>query len=57
VLIEPDARAWTRAAHKQMPILAPALCAVWQRVASDGVVVPESVRQKTLRELKYCPLP
>ena len=50
-----DAREWTRAANKQMPIIAPALCAVWQRVESDGINIPESAMEKTLKELKYCP--
>ena len=51
-----DAREWTRNASKQMPVLGPALCAVWQRIAADGVVIPESAMDKTIRELKYCPV-
>ena len=51
-----EARAWTHAAYKQMPVIAPALCAVWQRVEADGVAIPESTMEKTIRELKYCPI-
>lgn len=50
-----DAREWTRNASRQMPVIAPALCAVWQRVAADGIAIPESAMEKTIRELKYCP--
>jgi len=50
-----DAREWTRNASKQMPVIAPALCAIWQRVAADGIAIPESAMEKTIRELKYCP--
>ncbi|MBV6394825.1 MAG: hypothetical protein HFACDABA_00395 [Anaerolineales bacterium] len=50
-----DARQWTRNASRQMPVIAPALCAVWQRVAADEIAIPESALEKTIRELKYCP--
>ncbi len=51
-----DAREWTRAAHKQMPIIAPAVCGVWQRVKSDlGDAIPNGTMEKVISELKYCP--
>jgi hypothetical protein len=50
-----DARAWTRNAYKQMPVIAPALCGVWQRVAAE-ISLPSAFVDKVVNELPACPV-
>jgi hypothetical protein len=49
-----DARELTRSAQKQMPIIAPALCGVWQRVQAENAI-PNLFMDKVLQELSACP--
>ena len=53
-----DARNLTRKTADLMPVLQPALCAVWQRVEDDpaGTIPPAQV-EKMKAELGYCPYP
>lgn len=53
-----DARDLTRKTSNSMPILEPALCALWQRVESDPIS-PITLAQveKMKNELHYCPYP
>jgi hypothetical protein len=53
-----DARNLTRKTADLMPVLQPALCAVWQRVGGDpaGKIPPAQV-EKMKAELGYCPYP
>ena len=53
-----DARDLTRNTANAMPILEPALCAVWQRVESDpSTTIPLAQIEKMKAELGYCPYP
>lgn len=53
-----DARDLTRKTAGLMPILRPALCAVWQRVEGDAAAtIPTSQIEKMKEELVYCPYP
>jgi hypothetical protein len=53
-----DARDLTRDAANAMPILEPALCAVWQRVEADSsTTIPYAQIEKMKTELGYCPYP
>jgi hypothetical protein len=53
-----QARDLTRKTADLMPILRPALCAVWQRVEMDSVAgIPPTQIEKMKVELKYCPYP
>ena len=53
-----DARDLTRKTADLMPILRPALCAIWQRVESDSnaSITPAQI-EKMKEELGYCPYP
>jgi len=53
-----DARDLTRKTADLMPVLQPALCAVWQRVGTDpaGTIAPAQI-EKMKEELGYCPYP
>jgi hypothetical protein len=53
-----QARDLTRKTADLMPILRPALCAIWQRVESgpEGAIPPAQV-EKMKAELGYCPYP
>ena len=53
-----DARDLTRKTANFMPILRPALCAIWQRVETDSgnSISPDQI-EKMKAELGYCPLP
>jgi len=51
-----DARDLTRKTAEQMPILRPALCAVWQRVENSTATSISSAQiEKMKEELDYCP--
>jgi len=53
-----DARDLTRKTANLMPILRPALCAVWQRLESDPVgSITTAQIEKMKAELGYCPFP
>jgi hypothetical protein len=53
-----DARDLTRKTADLMPILRPALCAVWQRVGTDpSAGIPSTQIEKMKDELSYCPYP
>ena len=53
-----DARDLTRKTAELMPILRPALCAVWQRVETDpGASITLAQSEKMKDELGYCPYP
>jgi hypothetical protein len=53
-----DARDLTRKTADLMPILRPALCAIWQRVENDASTGITSVQiEKMKNELGYCPYP
>lgn len=53
-----DARDLTRKTADLMPILRPALCAVWQRVEADpSASIPSTQIEKMKDELGYCPYP
>lgn len=53
-----DARDLTRKTADLMPILRPALCAIWQRVETDPVVnITPAQIEKMKDELGYCPYP
>jgi len=53
-----EARDLTRKTAKAMPILRPALCAVWQRVESDSSTsITTAQVEKMKNELRYCPIP
>jgi len=53
-----DARGLTRKTSELMPILRPALCAIWQRVETDpNVSIPTAQIEKMKDELGYCPYP
>ena len=53
-----DARELTRKTAEQMPILRPALCAVWQRVENSSATSILSTQiEKMKEELGYCPYP
>ena len=53
-----DARDLTRKTADLMPILRPALCAVWQRVETDPSADISSTQiEKMKDELSYCPYP
>ncbi len=54
----PEARDLTRKTADLMPILRPALCAVWQRVEreSPGALAADQI-EKMKTELGYCPYP
>lgn len=53
-----DARDLTRKTGNLMPILRPALCAVWQRVGADPAAnMTSSQIEKMKAELGYCPYP
>jgi hypothetical protein len=53
-----DARDLTRRTAGLMPILQPALCAIWQRLETDsgGSIAPAQI-EKMKAELGYCPYP
>ncbi|MGB7875680.1 MAG: hypothetical protein WBL25_14950 [Anaerolineales bacterium] len=53
-----DARDLTRRTANFIPILRPALCAIWQRVELDleTPITPEQI-EKMKAEIVYCPLP
>jgi hypothetical protein len=53
-----EARDLTRQTAEQMPILRPALCALWQRVEADpsAGISPAQI-EKMKEELGYCPYP
>ena len=53
-----DARDLTRKTAEAMPILKPALCAIWQRVEMDptATIAPAQI-EKMKGELGYCPYP
>jgi hypothetical protein len=53
-----DARDLTRKTAELMPILRPALCAIWQRTETESVVsiTPDQI-EKMKDELGYCPYP
>jgi len=53
-----DARDLTRKTADLMPILRPALCAIWQRLEADpiGSITPAQI-EKMKTELGYCPFP
>jgi len=53
-----EARDLTRKIAEQMPILEPALCALWQRVEVDSSagIAPAQI-EKMKEELGYCPYP
>lgn len=53
-----DARDLTRKTADLMPVLRPALCAIWQRLEADpgAAIVPAQV-EKMKTELGYCPYP
>jgi hypothetical protein len=53
-----DARDLTRKTGNFMPILRPALCAIWQRVeAEPGNSITSDQIEKMKAELEYCPVP
>ena len=53
-----DARDLTRKTADLMPILKPALCAIWQRVESDPArSLTQAQIEKMKQELGYCPYP
>ncbi len=53
-----DARDLTRKTADAMPILQPALCAIWQRVEADVAAgIPSAQIEKMKGELGYCPYP
>ena len=53
-----DARDLTRKTADLMPILRPALCAIWQRVETDSEVsITPAQIEKMKDELGYCPYP
>ena len=53
-----DARDLTRNTADAMPILKPALCAVWQRVENDSAAgISAAQIEKMKSELGYCPYP
>jgi len=53
-----DARNLTRKTSDLMPILRPALCAIWQRVETDPAVsITPAQIEKMKEELGYCPYP
>jgi len=53
-----DARVLTRKTSELMPILRPALCAVWQRIETDPAAgIPPVQIEKMKDELGYCPYP
>ncbi len=53
-----DARDLTRKTADLMPVLQPALCAVWQRVEDDPAgTIPSAQVEKMKAELGYCPYP
>ena len=53
-----DARNLTRKTAEQMPILRPALCAIWQRVEVDSPTgITPTLIEKMKNELGYCPYP
>lgn len=53
-----EARDLTRKTGEQMPILRPALCAIWQRVENDPTSgIPSAQIEKVKEELGYCPYP
>ncbi len=53
-----DARDLTRKTADLMPILQPALCAIWQRLEADSAatIAPAQI-EKMKAELGYCPYP
>jgi hypothetical protein len=53
-----DARDLTRKTADAMPILRPALCAIWQRIETDSTagITPAQI-EKMKGELGYCPYP
>jgi len=53
-----EARDMTRKTADSMPILQPALCAIWQRVEaeSNSAITPAQI-EKMKEELGYCPYP
>ena len=53
-----DARNLTRKTADLMPILAPSLCGIWQRVETEpaGAIAPAQI-EKMKAELGYCPYP
>lgn len=53
-----EARKLTMDAAGQMPILRPALCALWQRVAADGALsLPDRAAAAQIQtDLHYCPM-
>ena len=53
-----DARDLTRKTANLMPILRPALCAIWQRAETDPIVsITPAQIEKMKDELGYCPYP
>ena len=53
-----EARDLTRKTADAMPILKPALCAIWQRVETDPAAgIPSAQIEKMKGELGYCPYP
>jgi hypothetical protein len=53
-----EARDLTRKTAEQMPILEPALCAIWQRVEDEPAVdISTAQIEKMKAELGYCPYP
>jgi hypothetical protein len=53
-----DARDLTRKTADLMPVLQPALCAVWQRLEDDPAgTIPSAQVEKMKAELGYCPYP
>ncbi len=53
-----DARDLTRKTADLMPVLRPALCAIWQRLEADpGAAIAPAQVEKMKTELGYCPYP
>jgi hypothetical protein len=51
-----DARLLTRQTADNMPLLKPALCAVWERAGQQAALLAETV-DKLKSELQICPVP